>query len=170
MLFAASESKLSRPEAAELIKQARFNPKQIEANSKQLTVRTGTSYFQESSEGWQNAKVALSTVEKIGWFNVSVERTPFILSSTVTITEKGKQQSRSWKDGGNGSTWIIATEYPEFVEVSGISTQEPSIAIAEYKWRWMPTESGKILGITPGEPTTTNANFRLYDDGWRIVQ
>ena len=57
----------------------------------------------------------------------------------------------------------------ELIEVTGISSSEPSTAVAEFTSRWVPTDYGKELGAVPSSPETNNANFRLYDDGWRLV-
>jgi hypothetical protein len=58
----------------------------------------------------------------------------------------------------------------EFIEVTGITSSEPSTAVAEFTSRWIPTDYGKELGAVTSAPEAGNANFRLYDDGWRLIQ
>jgi hypothetical protein len=74
LLVSSPQATLARPEAATILSNVRFAPKQVEADSKRLTIKTGQSLFQENSEGWQQTRSALSIFEKAGWFRVTVDR------------------------------------------------------------------------------------------------
>jgi len=65
--------------------------------------------------------------------------------------------------------WRIPTARREFVGVTGITMRTPTVAAAEYTWRWVLTDRGRQLGIEPSEASAASAEFQLFEDGWRIV-
>ena len=106
------------------------------------------------------------------------------------LTEKGERLAGGAKDG-------LPLYRREVVEVTGVTKGQPNSAVAEFKWRRVPTPVGEALeaeGATfkslPAEiqrnlrrsiskfgnalpvsykPVQNGrAEFRLYDDGWRL--
>ena len=107
------------------------------------------------------------------------------------LTEKGAEWAEGTKDG-------LPLYRREVVEVTGVTAGQPNNAVAEFKWRRVPTLVGEALeaeGPTfkslPAEiqqnlrrsiskfgnalpasykPVQNGrAEFRLYDDGWRVT-
>lgn len=106
------------------------------------------------------------------------------------LTEKGEEWSDGTKDG-------LPLYRREVVEVTGVTAGQPNSAAAEFKWRRVPTRAGEALEVEgptfrslPAEiqqnlrrsiskfgnalpmsykPVQNGrAEFRLYDDGWRV--
>lgn len=107
------------------------------------------------------------------------------------LTEKGEQLAEGAKDG-------LPLYRREVVEVTGVTAGQSNSAVAEFKWKRVPTRAGEALeaeGPTfkslPAEiqqnlrrsiskfgnalPVSYKlvqngrAEFRLYDDGWRVI-
>jgi hypothetical protein len=116
----------------------------------------------------------LRKYESLGWINLVVGRCALMgCIADITLTPKGEEESKRWKKSGWGSaggTWIIPTARKEFIEVTGVTMANPTIAVAEFTWRWVPTDDGKELGYTTSTPQSSSANFQLYDDGWHLIQ
>ena len=107
---------------------------------------------------------------KAGWITLVVRRCQFNSCAVdVSLTPKGAEESKGWKKISD-KAWMVPIFRREFIEVTGIMSSEPSTAVAEFTSRWIPTDYGKEMGAVTSAPETGNATFRLYDDGWRLIQ
>jgi len=85
----------------------------------------------------------------------------------ITFTEKGKAETKNWKQSEN--SWTITIMHQEVIAVTGINAG-PNAAVVQFTWHWAPTEYGKQLGFTPEtEQVADRLQFQLFDDGWRIT-
>jgi hypothetical protein len=87
---------------------------------------------------------------------------------------------RCWTTWGHGEpchkasgvvySVILAQKHIE--EVTGITTEAGGKeASAEFTWRWVATDAGKsFMDHVPSNETKGEAEFELYDDGWRIAR
>jgi hypothetical protein len=161
---------LTRSKAAEIIKKTNFSPEKIkERTLGEFTVGADTNAFIME----YNLK-QLRTLEKVGWITIAVRRCNGIggCAVDIAITPKGAEAATSWRklSGFKGDTWLVLTKQPEFIEVTGVSNTSPTSGQVEYTWRYVPTESGKTLGIAATEPMRETLMMQLFDDGWRIVE
>lgn len=162
---------LTRSEAADLIKKTEL------VNNSTLTVQFSVGRI---PAGCINDKNALELVSQAGLVKTTVIEPGigdprFVVMGRiieVALTPKGVEQSHLWVKSpgpyGCNYAWTITTMKSEFVSVTGISTSLPT-AVIEYQWRWVPTESGKQLGMKPSQPQTQSQRFQLFDNGWRRV-
>lgn len=95
-----------------------------------------------------------------------IEKSPkFRQNLTVSETTPGV--------AGVGVTYIAESKV---AKVTGIRSEDPTSATAEFIWQWQPTKRGKELGwrgTYDASPETTHnavATFRKYDDGWRVME
>jgi len=172
MVFAACGSKqLSRSQAARLIKESYTQTPQIGDNVKfiQFPVMTnGTIYQPGYGDGVRMSD--LQGYEEAGWITFAVRSCGVIACvANVSLTPKGVTQSKGWKEVLR-NLWRVPISRRDFVEVTGITSQDPNTAVVEFTYRWVPTEDGKEWGAVPSAPEASTANFRLYDDGWRLIQ
>jgi hypothetical protein len=174
VLTACGSKELSRSKAVKLIKEKYYTPETIEgsaqttqvAEMKDQVVGQSGSVFGIRGGGLPD----LRNYEKAGWITLVVRRCQFNSCAVdVALTPKGASESTGWKKTSD-KVWVVPIFRREFVDVTGITSSEPSTAVAEFTSRWIPTDYGKELGATPPAPETGNANFRLYDDGWRLIQ
>ncbi|HEV2200656.1 MAG TPA: hypothetical protein VGR73_12605 [Bryobacteraceae bacterium] len=144
-----------------MIKAAAFTPDKIkDGRQYDFAVMPQTNGFM-----LEGGVTNLRKLEKVGWITLGVRRCNGIGGCAVDIalTPAGVEASKSWVM--QGVTWRVPTMQREFVEVTGITNAQPTISIVEYTWKWVPTESGKALGMTPSEPRQEHAGFQLFDDG-----
>jgi len=174
VLTSCGSKELSRSKAAKLIKEKYYTQQMIEngaqttqvAEMKDQVVGQSGSAFGIRGGGLPD----LRNYEKAGWITLVVRRCQFNSCAVdVSLTPKGASESTGWKKISD-KVWMVPIFRREFIEVTGITSSEPSTAVAEFTSRWIPTDYGKELGATPSAPETGNASFRLYDDGWRLVQ
>jgi hypothetical protein len=173
ILTACGSKELSRSKAAKLIKEKYYTQQMIEngAQATQVAEMTDQVVGQSGSAfGIRGGGLPdLRNYEKAGWITLVVRRCQFNSCAVdVSLTPKGAEESKGWKKISD-KMWMVPIFRREFIEVTGISSSEPSTAVAEFTSRWVPTDYGKELGAVPSSPETNNANFRLYDDGWRLV-
>lgn len=113
-----------------------------------------------------------------------------------TLTEKGKKY---WSDYGLPvQDTVIPTAKKEFINVTGITKTGETEADVEFTYRWLPNELGKALDpsteefkrlpenlrknltevdsyavslfiINWGNERPARAQFKRYDDGWRLI-
>lgn len=62
----------------------------------------------------------------------------------------------------------IVTSINTFLGVTGLVEANEAITIVEFEHQWQPTEIGTKLGLENSAPVTGSAQFRKYDDGWRL--
>lgn len=178
MILAACGSKeLSRSKAAKLIKEKFYTPQMIQ-DGMQTTQISNMNNNPVGQSG--NAMIPghnlpdLRNYEKAGWITLVVRRCQTgICFVDVSMTSKGVEESKGWKKITNvvgEKVWEVPKFQREFVEVTGITSSDPSTAVVEYTSRWIPTENGKEMGEVPTAPKSNTVNFRLYDDGWRLIQ
>lgn len=161
---ACNSKTITRSKAAELVKSARFNPKATEESAQFLEFRPQTNGVVSDSD-----LTDLRRLEKAGWITLAVHNTSLFVSAVdVALTDRGLAQAQSWKQDQLGF-WRIPTARREFVGVTGITMRTPTVAAAEYTWRWVLTDRGRQLGIEPSEASAASAEFQLFEDGWRIV-
>ena len=174
ILTACGSKELSRSKAAKLIKEKYYTSQAIESSTqttqiaemKDEVVGQSGSAFGIRGGGLPD----LRNYEKAGWITLVVRRCQFNSCAVdVSLTPKGAEESKGWKKISD-KVWVVPIFQREFIDVTGITSSEPSTAVAEFTSRWIPTDYGKELGATPSAPEAGNANFRLYDDGWRLIQ
>jgi hypothetical protein len=110
-----------------------------------------------------------------GWISATTVPCPAALAPPpcwdITLTPSGVDTFQSLVAPGDAEKQMfsIAAARRELVAITGIAKQG-NVAAVEFTWRWLPlNEVGAAL--FPGEhPYRSNANFRRYDDGWRLVQ
>jgi hypothetical protein len=164
VLGGCGSKELTRSKAGELIKIAEFSPKAIEDSTKDVWFEVMTNGVVSNSE-----VPKLRELQAAGWITLVVHK-PSTFSSTVDValTENGVTQSKAWVSN-RPNRWVIPTTQREFIEVTGITTPAATLATVEYTLRWIPTDSGKKLGIQPSKPELASATFQLFDDGWRMA-
>jgi hypothetical protein len=172
ILVACGSKELSRSKAAKLIKEKYYTSQMIQdgAQRTQITEMKGSLVGQSGNAMIPGYNLSdLRNYEKAGWITLVVRScqtgTCFV---DVSLTSKGVEESKGWKKISN-KVWEVPIFQREFVEVTGITSSEPSSAVVEFTSRWIPTEKGKEMGAVPSAPKSSTANFRLYDDGWRLV-
>jgi hypothetical protein len=172
ILAACGSKELSRSKAAKLIKERYYTPQAIESSMSIAQVNEMKGQVYGNRELGRGG--ILRKYESLGWINIVVGRCALMgCIADISLTPKGKEESKGWKKSGWGSaggTWIIPTARKEFIEVTGITTSNPTISVAEFTWRWVLTDDGKQLGLTLPAPQRGSANFQLYDDGWRLIE
>jgi hypothetical protein len=176
ILVACGSKELSRSKAAKLIKEKYYTSQMIQdgAQRTQITEMKGSLVGQSGNAMIPGYNLSdLRNYEKAGWITLVVRScqtgTCFV---DVSLTSKGVEESKGWKKISNvvgEKVWEVPIFQREFVEVTGITSSEPSSAVVEFTSRWIPTEKGKEMGAVPSAPKSSTANFRLYDDGWRLV-
>jgi hypothetical protein len=173
-LTACGSKELSRSKAARLIKEQYYTQQMIEKGAqttqvsemKSQVVGQSGSIFGVRGGGLPD----LRNYEKAGWITLVVRGCKFNSCAVdVSLTPKGLAESKGWRKLSD-RVWMVPIFKHEFIDVTGITSPEPSVAVAEFTSRWIPTDYGKELGAVPSAPETSTANFRLYDDGWRLVQ
>jgi hypothetical protein len=110
-----------------------------------------------------------------GWISGTVIRCPPAIVPPpcwdVTLTPLGVDTFQSLIAPGDAEqkSFTIPAAKRELVAITGIAKQG-NLADVEFTWRWIPlNEVGAAL--YSGEPHYySNAVFRYYDDGWRIVE
>jgi hypothetical protein len=168
VLMSCSSKGLSRSKAETLIKSADFDQKAIEADTQ--SIRFEASHNIHLSADYSKT---VGLIERAGWVTINIIRQGPLrdYAADVILTPKGVEQSRSWKKIQGGEYWwSIPTMQRDFVTVTGVTNPDPTTAVAEYQWRWIPTENGKLLGFTASQPEATSQIFQLFDDGWRIAK
>jgi hypothetical protein len=174
VLTACGSKELGRSKAAKLIKDKYYTQQMIEngaqttqvAEMKDQVVGQSGSVFGIRGGGLPD----LRNYEKAGWITLVVRRCQFNACAVdVSLTPKGAEESKGWKKTSD-KVWMVPIFRREFIEVTGITSSKPSTAVAEFTSRWIPTDYGKELGAVTSAPEAGNANFRLYDDGWRLIQ
>ena len=174
VLTACGSKELSRSKAAKLIKDKYYTPQMIEdgAQTTQVSEMKDAVVGQSGSVyGIRGGGLPdLRNYEKAGWITLVVRGCQFNSCAVeVSLTPKGASESTGWKKISD-KVWMVPIFRREFIDVTGITSSEPSTAVAEFTSRWIPTNYGKELGATPSAPETGNATLRLYDDGWRLIQ
>lgn len=167
LIAACSGQQLSRPKAAAIIKKELFTPSRFNPNV--MNYQEGANQVQ--NEGY--VKNQLRALEKSGWITLSVHGCSLNSCSIDSgLTDKGKAHSSDWKPfpGAGPGYWTFSTAQDEFLEVTGIATVEKGVAVVEYTYHSVPTDTGKALGMEPSSPQKGSVQFQLYDDGWRISQ
>jgi hypothetical protein len=92
-------------------------------------------------------------------------------ASEIKVVHWGVTLSKKARDAGISGEGRVALYEKEFIEVTGLtSQQEGTMALAEYQWRWTPTDLGRKLGLFPRGRGMGRAVFRRYDDGWRLIR
>jgi hypothetical protein len=110
-------------------------------------------------------------LQKAGWLTFELHNCSVwgSCNADASLTQKGVAESKAWKRAKDG-TWEVLTARAELVEITGISSSEPTTANVEYTMRAVPTDSGKELGLESTTPAAASVPFKRYDDGWRIVR
>ena len=109
----------------------------------------------------------------------------------VLLTEEGERASKGWSERAREATfslvigkrlqrhqtfhrtWTIPISERKLLEVTGIQSQGPTEATAEFTWFWDGSEFGEFSQLLKGPsemPHRSSARFELYDDGWRLTQ
>lgn len=103
----------------------------------------------------------------------------------VDLTNQGQSQASKETDLFGNIQWsFITAEDREVVAVTGIGVEGETEATAQFTWKWKLSTIGQALakagcspdGKTAGQGKDTNplregtAEFKLYDDGWRLEQ
>jgi hypothetical protein len=159
-----SSQNLTRPKAAELIKGALFSPKATESDQ-----QVALFFVSKAAAIGKGDLDRYRKLEKAGWITLAnVNCNAFACVADVAMTDKGTAQSKEWTI--QNGVWTIPTARREFGEITGITKPSQSEAGAQYTFRWVPTESGKEIGVESSNPESAEASFQLFDDGWRIVQ
>lgn len=92
-------------------------------------------------------------------------------SCSATFTPEGRRDSAAWRseDMLFQPIWSIPIATRQLIQVSGVSQPQGSVeAVATFTWRWVPNRVGQALGGVDTRIYSSNAVFRLYDDGWRL--
>jgi hypothetical protein len=102
----------------------------------------------------------------------------------VELTPKGEIEAKTWEKTteeeqfdsiglvkSTVTVYRVVIAQKQLIEVTGIAISEGGkTARVEYKWRWEPTAYAKLSRKVPSnEIDESTAYFRLYDDGWRMV-
>jgi len=98
--------------------------------------------------------------------------------SRVSFTEKGEREAATWGHGtdGAGEYWDIPFAKRELLQVAGVTQESPGIAKADYTYKYV--LFGGVFDEVPlhlqndsqfRDVQTRQAQFKLYDDGWRLV-
>lgn len=111
-------------------------------------------------------------------------------NSSYELTPQGKEAGFTFRefrmagDTGDGR-WAPTISvgapcyHPSLADVTGVTSASPTEAIVEFEIDWEPTPGFQsypsvfeaILGHCDNTgPTEMRALFRLYDDGWRIIE
>ena len=114
----------------------------------------------------------LRNYQKAGWITLVLRGCKFNSCAVdVSLTSRAAlSKSKGWRQL-SGRVWMVPIFKREFIDVTGITSPEPRVAVAEFT-----SPLGHRLtmernwGAMPSDPETSTANFRLYDDGWRLVQ
>jgi hypothetical protein len=178
---AATETKVTRSKAADMIRKSRRFREQALAAKLCIGVCPGDLYGWHPLFGGAHAtptdlERALSS---LGYIQIREGR-------RISLTDKGSAAANNWKTTWEGEVraqptgigkarlFTITLGYPELVEVTGI-IHEGNTAIGEYTWRWVPNSIGNEIikvgfnEIIPREINKDTAVFILYDDGWRLA-
>lgn len=164
----SGQKQFNRSKAQDLIRQSTsFNRKNV------VTFKTGTvsGLFFSGSYRQDPESRKYAVLDHLGL--ILVERGGLL--DTVRLTEKGTAESKGWKTldvGGSGPSdfWQIPVAEREFVEITGVTEPLPTEATAEFTWKWIPNSMGKNFNIDSGKIYHGRAWFKLYDDGWRLVE
>jgi hypothetical protein len=97
-------------------------------------------------------------------------------TTTVTLTERGLEASRSWEwqktvEGDGKRTWEswqVAVASKKIVQMLEPASGIPGTAVVEFVWRWEPNPLGEKL-VMQNEPVRTSTSFKRDERGWRIV-
>jgi hypothetical protein len=110
-----------------------------------------------------------------GWISAAHVNCPKEIASSpcwnVTLTPSGVDTFQSLITPGDAEkqSFTFPAARRGLVSVTGISKQA-NVASVEFTWRWIPlNEVGAVLYSSDARYRST-ASFRLYDDGWRILQ
>ena len=169
---AYSGQTLTRPRAEAILKA--YEPF-ARARNYPLELAMGTAI----EGGWQ-AK-AYYILKEEGYIQITKNSNG---KSDVAVT--ARVTNEKWKVGTGTTvfpTLSVPTAVPRIIEINGIST-EGTEAIVEFTYKWELTPIGKKLtdagvqlggiaemptGISTTKVSREQAQFKLYDDGWRVV-
>lgn len=86
----------------------------------------------------------------------------------VSLTEKGINESKSWKQEGENS-WAIVIADRQLVEVLKIYKDEKTIFGVEFSWTWVPNKIGEALKFSH-QIEKAYAKLAPEGGGWKIVR
>lgn len=110
-----------------------------------------------------------------GWISATNAACPPALAPPpcwdVTLTPSGVDTLQTLIAPGDAEkpSFNIPAARRELIAITGIAKQG-NIADVEFTWRWIPlNEVGSVFYSSDAHYRST-ANFRRYDDGWRLVE
>lgn len=116
------------------------------------------------------------TFRALGWIEISTSNLessePQTTRSTdktlIALTEKGKSESKSWKQIRENE-WEIAIATREIVEIIKIHFDKEIPVGIEFSWTYLPNKMGEALQFTY-QTEKAYARLQLLDDGWKIIK
>jgi hypothetical protein len=177
-LSACGPKELTRSKAAELIKAKYFSPEALKAARKTIPIYVGQNIVAgvngPARPGIDLGMPQFRGLESAGFVTLNVRDCRFgSCTLDVALTQKGKTASSGWIPDdvqlGN-NRWKLPVASAEFIEITGIVSQSPTTAIADYTAKWNPTSDGSAIGIPNSPIMSGKVSFQKYDDGWRIVE
>jgi len=110
-----------------------------------------------------------------GWISAAHANCPREIASSscwnVTLTPSGVDTLQSLITPGDAEkqSFTFPAARRGLVSITGVSKQG-NVASVEFTWRWIPlNEVGAVIYSGDARYRST-ASFRLYDDGWRLLQ
>jgi hypothetical protein len=166
---ACASDEMTSEEAAKLLK-----GHEMFAATQTVTLNTGMIYAKVSDvERYQPKYAAFKSMGLIELTSVKTdapdkdpgngtERT------RVSLTEKGLQESKSWKQVRENE-WSITAATRELIKVIEVhKNSEGRIHGIEFSWAWAPTKTGESLKFSYSTERAY-AKLKLQDAGWQIV-
>ena len=86
----------------------------------------------------------------------------------VSLTEKGFNESKSWKQERENS-WAIVIADRQLVEIIKIHRDEKTIHGIEFSWTWVPNKIGEALKFSH-QIERAYAKLEHEGNGWHIVK
>ncbi len=110
-----------------------------------------------------------------GWISATQARCPAEIAPPpcwdVALTPSGVDTFQALVAPGDAGkqSFSIPAAHRELVEVTGM-VKQGSTADVEFTWKWIPANEVGAAFYTPAAHYRSTANFRSYDDGWRLVE
>ena len=160
---------LSQKAAEELLK-----AHEMFASTQTITIYTGTAPASIAEfEKFQPTYPVLRDMGLIEMTPVKVDApdkdpAKSIDGTQITLTQKGLDESRSWKKVRDNS-WNITVADRRLVEVIAVHRDEKTVQGIEFSWTWVPNRTGEALKYSYGAEKAF-ARVELVEDRWRIVR
>jgi hypothetical protein len=113
------------------------------------------------------------SLQRHGWISGSKAACPPSFDPPcldVTLTPAGVDAFQNLISPGEAAkqSFTIPVARRELIAVTGISKQS-NVASVEFTWRWQPLNEVGAAIYSSDQRYRSNAAFRSYDDGWRVV-